>query len=540
MSRAHDPRSDDPARPAPAGGRAADTGRPFEPRAAWLMLAVITMGTTMVSLDGTIVLLAQPALQADLNASLVQVQWVTAAYVLAVGALLIVSGGIGDRIGNRLTFLIGVTGFAVSSGLIAAAHDAGWLIGLRVLQGVSGAVLQPSTMGLLRESFPEDRLDMPIAVRSASIGISTAAGPVIGGLLVEHVSWRAAFLINIPLGLLTVALGAWVWRGRPARRPAPAARRSFDVPGALILGLLLCALFLDVSAIAARGVTDGRSVALTVATTVLAWLFVRRERRAVDPLVPPTLLASPPLWAGFVLVISLAFTMIGTLFVVSYYVQNHLGLHPVEGGVHVLPLTGTLIVAAPLSGIAMRKVGARAVVCAGLAVTAGAVYGLSRIGTQPGSTHLGLLLFALGLGLAPALAGSTKMIVSQVPVPLGGLAGGLHQTGMQIGSGIGIATMGTMLGSRAEDLLRTALRQAGADDADPRFVRQALDEVSVGLHQPLAHMPAGLRGTWEGLSRSIFMDAMSYALLAGVIATCVGLAVTAPSLLTELRDRKAR
>lgn len=540
MSRVNGSKFDDSKSSDRPDGGAPAAPRPFEPRRAWLMLAVVTLGTTMVSLDGTIVLLAQPVLQADLGASLEQVQWVTAAYVLAVGSLLIVSGGIGDRIGNRWTFLIGVTGFAVLSGLIASVHDIRWLIGLRVLQGLSGAVLQPSTMGLLRDSFPDDRLDMPLAVRSASIGISTAAGPVVGGLLVEHVSWRAAFLINIPMGVITLALGAWVWRGRPAQRPAAAARRGFDVPGALVLGTLLFTVFFAVSAVTAHGVAHARSAALIAAAAALAWMFVVRERRAADPLMPPALLRSPSLWAGFLLVISLAFTMIGTLFVISYYVQNQLGLRPVEGGVHVLPLTGTLIVAAPLSGIAMRRVGARAVVCAGLVVTAGAVYGLSRLGTHPGSLELSLLLFALGLGLAPALAGSTKVIVSQVPAPLGGLAGGLHQTGMQIGSGIGIAAMGTMLGSRAEDLLKKSLHRAGADGADPSFVRQALSDVSVGLHRPLAHTPASLRGTWEGLSRTIFMDAMSYALLAGVVAALAGVAVTLPGAVAERRSRRTQ
>ncbi|MFK4099070.1 MFS transporter [Streptomyces sp. NPDC019531] len=520
----------------PDGSKSSD--RAFEPRRAWLMLAVVTLGTTMVSLDGTIVLLAQPALQADLGASLEQVQWVTAAYLLAVGSLLIVSGGIGDRIGNRWTFLIGVTGFAVSSGLIASVHDINWLIGLRVLQGLSGAVLQPSTMGLLREAFPDDRLDMPIAVRSAAIGISTAAGPVVGGLLVEHVSWRAAFLINIPMGMLTIALGSWIWRGRPASRPTTSFRRGFDVPGALILGTLLFTVFLGVSTVTERGVLDPRSAALIAAAAALAWLFLLREQRAADPLLPPALLRTPPLWAGLLLVISLSFTMIGTLFVISYYVQNQLGLRPVEGGLHVLPLTGTLIVVAPLSGIAMRRVGARVVVCAGLAVTADAVYGLSRLGTHPGSLELSLLLFTLGLGLAPALAGSTKIVVSQVPAPLGGLAGGLHQTGMQIGSGIGIAAMGTMLGSRAEDLLRKALHKAGANSTDQRFVRQAIDDVSVGLHRPLAHTPPALRGTWDELSSSIFMDAMSYALLAGVVVALAGVAVTVPGALAERRGRR--
>ncbi|ORT59094.1 MFS transporter [Streptomyces sp. CB03238] len=499
----------------------------FEPRRAWLTLAVAALGAMMVSLDGTIVLLAQPALQDDLGASLEQVQWVTTGYLLAVGSLLVISGGIGDRIGNRWAFLIGVTGFAVTSGLIAGVHDAGWLIGLRVLQGVSGAVLQPATLGLLRETFPDDRLDMPIAIRSAAIAASTAAGPVVGGLLVEHVSWRAVFMINLPLGLLTVVAGALLWRGRPARRVALRGQRGFDFVGAAVLATVLFALFFSVSKITSYGVLDLRSAGLVVVVVALTWVFTRIEKRVRDPLMPPALLRAPALGVGFFLVITLSFTMIGTLFVLSYYVQNQLGLDPVAGGIHVLPLTGTLIVAAALSGFAMRRAGPRVVVGVGLLVTAGATYGLSRLGPHAGSMELSLLLFALGTGLAPALVGTTKIIVSNVPPALGGLAGGLHQTGMQIGSGIGIAVMGTMLGSRAEALVHAGLDRAGNPPVDPDVMTRAIGETSVGLHRPVPGMPAELASAWERMSSAVFMDAMAYALGAAVVVALTGAVVAA-------------
>jgi EmrB/QacA subfamily drug resistance transporter len=500
-------------------------GTDIKPTKSTLLLAVVALGTMMVALDGTIVLIAQPAIQRSLDASLQQAQWVTTAYLLAVGTFLVIAGGFGDRIGNRRAFLIGVTGFTLTSGLIAGVGDIWWLIGLRVVQGLFGAILQPTTLGLLRETFPGERLDMPIAIRSAAIGVSTAAGPVVGGLLVQHVSWRAAFLINVPLGLLTVLLGAIVLRRRPAPGLRPAAEGRFDMAGAALLAAFLFAVFFSVGKITVYGVLNLRSVALVGAVITLAMLFTLREARAHAPLVPLTLFRSSNLVVGIFLVISFSFAMMGTLFITSYYVQNKLGLDPVQSGIHVLPLTATMIVAAPLSGYFMRYCGARTIVSAGLALTAGAVFGLSRLGQTVSPTRLSLLLLVLGLGIAPALVGTTKIIVSNAPPSVGSLAGGLHQTGMQVGSAIGIAVMGTMLSDRADQLLEATLARAADGHVNQGFLTQALTDVAAGRHHPIPHTPPGLVKTWSALSESIFMHAFSYALLAGVVMALTGAVV---------------
>lgn len=495
----------------------------------------MSLGAAMVSMDGTIVLIAQPALQSDLGASLTQVQWVTTGYLLAVGTFLVIAGSIGDRIGYRYTFLGGVVGFAVTSGLMAGVHDIRWLIGLRVVQGLCGAFLQPATMGLLRAVFADDGLDMPIAIRSGAIGMSTAAGPVIGGLLVEHASWRAVFLINLPLGAITVVLALIALRGRPAARDAKPATGRFDLAGALLLAVLMFTLFYGVTVVSAHGILDVRGIALIVAVVVLGWLFARREKRATAPVLPPALFTSRNLAVGMFLVVCLAFAMIGTLFLATYYVQNLLGLDPVRGGILVLPLTITMIVAAPLSGIVLRKVGSRVLVGAGFCLVAVAVFGLSRIGANTGTGYLSLLLFVLGLGLAPTLVTTTKIIVANVPRSDGGLAGGLHQTGMQVGSGIGVGVLGTLLATRSDHLLHAAL--GPVTDATPRpgYLVEAFSDATVGRHHPIPGMPAALAATWDSVSRSVFLSAMSDALVAAVVVAVLG---AAASVLVRHRDRR--
>lgn len=162
-----------------------------------LTLASSVVGAVIVALDGTVLTVAQPTLQRDLGASFAQVQWTSTGYLIAVAGLLVFSGRLGDRYGHQRVFALGMLGFGVTSAGIGLAPGIGWLIGLRVVQGVFGALLQPATLGMLRAAFPPDRLRMPIAVRTSAIGLAAAAGPVLGGALVSGPGWRAMFFVNV-------------------------------------------------------------------------------------------------------------------------------------------------------------------------------------------------------------------------------------------------------------------------------------------------------------------------------------------------------
>src|SRR5258708_19182619 len=185
----------------------------------------------MVAIDGTIVAVANPAIQANLGASLAGIQWVTNGYLLALAITLITIGKIGDRFGHRKVFLAGIVGFALTSAAIGLggdiAHSITLMIWFRVLQGVFGAMLQPTALALLRETFPIEKLNGAIGVWGAVLGASTAAGPIVGGLLVQHINWEACFYVNVPVGAIALALGLLVLRETPS---SPAAR-SFDLPG---------------------------------------------------------------------------------------------------------------------------------------------------------------------------------------------------------------------------------------------------------------------------------------------------------------------
>ncbi|MFD5342646.1 MFS transporter, partial [Streptomyces anulatus] len=173
----------------------------------WLTLFAVAIGVMMVALDGTIVAIANPAIQRDLGASLADVQWITNGYLLALAVALITAGKLGDRFGHRQTFLIGIAGFALASGAIGLSSEISLVILFRVLQGLFGALLMPAALGLLRATFPAEKLNMAIGIWGMVIGASTAGGPIVGGLLVEHVSWQSVFFINVPVGVVALVFG---------------------------------------------------------------------------------------------------------------------------------------------------------------------------------------------------------------------------------------------------------------------------------------------------------------------------------------------
>jgi EmrB/QacA subfamily drug resistance transporter len=230
----------------------------------------------MVALDGTIVAIANPAIAEDLKASFPEVQWITNAYFLALAVTLITAGKLGDRFGHRQTFLIGVVGFAAASGAIGLSNSVAFVVTFRVFQGLFGALLMPAALGLLRATFPAEKLNMAIGIWGMVIGASTAGGPILGGFLVEHVSWQSVFYINVPVGILAVTLGALILLDHRAEN----APRSFDILGiALLSAAMFCLVWALIKA-PEWGWGDGLTWAFLVASVAGFGLSPSGRRRS--------------------------------------------------------------------------------------------------------------------------------------------------------------------------------------------------------------------------------------------------------------------
>ncbi|MGW3032441.1 MFS transporter [Streptomyces sp. NPDC001178] len=402
-----------------------------------LTLACSVVGAVIVALDGTVLTVAQPTLQRDLGASFAQVQWTSTGYLMAVAGLLVFSGRLGDRYGHQRLFALGMLGFGATSAGIGLAPGVGWVIGLRVLQGVFGALLQPATLGMLRAAFPPDRLRMPIAVRTGAIGVAAAAGPVLGGALVAGPGWRAVFFVNVVPALVFGLLGLTLRGARPRQSSV-----RLDVPGAVLLAVTLACLVHALVALPDGGWTTGSALGL-VSAVVAGVAFVRHERRTASPLVPPDIAGSAAVGSALGILVAASAALNGTLFVATFLLQDTLGLDPVHMALLSLPLAALMIVAAPGCAVLLRRAGARRTTMTAMAVLAAGILVLDRAsGTVGFCTGFALV----GAGFGTVMVAATHVVVRQAAVGSAGVAGGLQQTAMNVGPVLGVAAATTLLG----------------------------------------------------------------------------------------------
>jgi EmrB/QacA subfamily drug resistance transporter len=495
-----------------------------------LTLLAAALGVMMVALDGTIVAVANPAIQAHLGASLAGIQWVTNGYLLALAVTLITIGKIGDRFGHKKVFLAGIVGFAATSAAIglsgSIAGSIALIIAFRVLQGVFGAMLQPTALALLRETFPREKLNNAIGIWGAVIGASTAAGPIVGGLLIQHLNWESCFYVNVPVGLIALAVGLLGLRETP---PSPAAR-SFDIPGITLLTAFLFLLVWGLIKAPGYGWASGPALAFFAGSVAALAAFIVRETKAKEPLLPLKLFRSVPLSAGTVLVLTLMFAMFGAMFFMTFFMENVHGLDPVATGVRLLPMTGMLIIGAPLAGQLITKVGPRVPMVAGMLMAAVALFGLSRIGLASSLNDTIVWFALLGLGLSPVMVGATEVIVGNAAVELAGVAGGLQSTAMQVGGTIGTSVLGAVMAGKVDSLLPARWAAAHLPALNPAQLAGVKSLTTVGVAPTQKGIPPQVAATIADVTHSTFVSGMTASFL---VASVVAVGGALVALLTK-------
>lgn len=413
-------------------------------RRPFALLASVS-GAMIVALDGTILLVAQPSLRRDLDASVAQVQWTSTGYLIAVATLLVVAGRLGDRYGHARLLFTGVLGFGAASAGIALAPTIGWVIALRAAQGVFGALLQPATLALLRLTYPPDRLGTPIAVRTSAIAVAAGAGPVLGGILVQHLGWRAVFWVNVPVALVIAALTLAV------RTPVPerAGSHRLDLTGTALLTVALAVLVHTLAGVPGRGWTAGSTLLELAVGLALSAALVLHERRAAHPIVPRAVARSVPVTAAMALLLVISAGLFGALFRATFYLQDTLRLAPLATGLRVLPLTALMVLGAPVAGAALRRYGPRRTAVAGTALVVVGIAQLSSFGPAGPWPSMAVAFAALGAGFATVMVTATGTVVGDAPPGYAGVVGGLKQTAMNIGPSLGIAVAAGATGATA-------------------------------------------------------------------------------------------
>jgi EmrB/QacA subfamily drug resistance transporter len=449
---------------------------PFDPRKRLVLVACV-LGSAVVFLDTTVVNVALPALGADLDAGLATQQWVVEAYLLTLGSLLLVGGSLGDLLGRRRVYTAGLVAFGVTSVACAVAPSAGPLVAARALQGVAGALLVPSSLAIISSVFSEDERGRAIGLWTAWTGVSILLGPPVGGLLVDEISWRMVFAMNVPLVAVTMWLVA---RAVPVVPPVGNAR-SIDV-----LGATLCTLGLGGPVFAlieqpTRGFGDPLVAVPLVLGLVALGLFVAHERRATHPMMPLSLFGSHNFAAANLATLCFYAGLLAMTFFVALFLQQVAGYSAFQSGLALMPTSIVMFFLSPRFGALGDRVGTRALMAAGPAIASLGLglmlWGLERDLVYVTDLLPGVLVF--GLGLSMTVAPLTTTALAAVAPERAGVASGVNNAVARIAGLVSIAVVGAVVsagfGARLEQRLATVPLSAPA--------RAALVEAS---ERPLA------------------------------------------------------
>ena len=421
---------------------------PPAPSRRWLTLIVVGLAQLMVVLDSTVVNIALPAAQADLGFADADRQWVITAYSLAFGSLLLLGGRIGDLIGRKRTFIIGLIGFAIASALGGAADSFGLLVAARALQGAFGALLAPTALAVLTTTFtiPKERA-RAFGVFGAIAGAGGAVGLLLGGYLTEQFDWRWSLYINVVIAVIAV-VGALVFVTQTARI---GARPKLDVPGTLLVSAALFSVVYGFS----RAESDGWDApivwGLLLAAAVLLTAFVLWQRRAAHPLLPLSIVLDRNRGAAYSAVLIAGAGMFGIFLFVTYYVQTSLGFSPMQTGLAFLPMIGALVLAAQIgTNVLVPRLGPKIMVPIGMTIMTIAMVLFTSIGTD--STYAGDLLaplIILGFGMGSTMPAAMQTATLGVDRQYAGVASAMVNTSQQVGGSIGVALLNTLAATAA-------------------------------------------------------------------------------------------
>ncbi|HYB89309.1 MAG TPA: MFS transporter [Streptosporangiaceae bacterium] len=460
------------------------TIRLAEPRGRWVLAAAV-LGSSLAFLDSTVVNVALPTIGKELHTSLAGLQWIVTAYTLTLAALILLGGSLGDRLGRRRVFLIGVVWFALASLLCGLSPDIGVLIAARALQGIGGALLTPGSLAIIQATFLPDDRPRAIGAWSGLGGVGAAVGPFLGGWIVGSIGWRWIFLLNLPLAAAVVAVTA---RHVPETRD-PTASGRFDVAGAVLAALSLAGITDALIEAPAHGAA--RAAVAGAAGVVAGAAFLVLERRRgrpgsrTAPMLPLEVFASRQFTAVNVVTFLVYGALGGTLFLLVLELQVVVGFSPVQAGVSLLPSTLLLLALSSRAGALAQRFGPRWMMTAGTLVTAAGLLLATRIG--PGTSYLTDVLPAVvlfGLGLSATVAPLTATVLASADVRHAGVASGVNNAvaraaGLFAVAGLPLAVGLTTAGFREPVALEHGFRAAMAVCAGLLVVAAVLSALTI-------------------------------------------------------------
>jgi EmrB/QacA subfamily drug resistance transporter len=437
--------------PAATATATAADNPPGSATSKWLVLVIACMAQFMVVLDATVVNIALPSVQRGLHFSPANLQWIVNGYTLVFGGFLLLGGRAADLIGRKRLFLAGVALFSVASLINGFAQTSGMLIGGRALQGLGGALVSPAALAIITTTFSDaGERTKALGVWSAIAASGAAVGLLMGGVLTDIASWRWVFFVNVPIGIITVAMALrYVAESR-----IEVENRSFDLAGAVsVTGGLVLLVYAIVKA-QAYGWGSGKTIGLLAGAVALLTIFMTIEARSKAPLMRLSIFRIRALAVADIVLLLVASGMFGMFFFASLYVQEILGYSPLRAGLAFLPVTAGIIIGAGVAQQLIKRVGVRNVSTAGIALASAGMLVLTQLpvhGSYVSDLLVGLLPMSLGMGLT--FVPITLMGTSGVTGEDAGLASGLFNTAQQVGGSLGLAILSTLAASQTASVL---------------------------------------------------------------------------------------
>ena len=407
----------------------------------WWTLAAVSLGLFMIMLDNTVVNVALPSIQHDLGLSLSELEWVVAGYALTFAAFMLTGGKLADLLGRRLMFVVGLAVFTAASLACGFASGPEMLIGARVVQGIGAALMNPATLSIITATFPPRQRGTAIGIWAGVSALALAIGPLVGGLLSEHVDWSWIFFVNVPVGVLAI-VAAYLFIDES--KDTSHGQRP-DVPGLATSAIGLFALTYALIEANSHGWGSTRIVGGFAIAAVSLVLFVVLELTQRRPMLDLRLFRNPTFSGANVAMLLVALAMFGVFFYVSLYVQQILGYSPVQAGASFLPATLLIAFLAPFVGRQSDRIGSRWLTGAGMLLLAVSLFIFSRLDT--GSTYWAILpgLVVMGVGMAMTMTPTTAAAMSSVPRDQAGVGSAVLNSMRQVGGSLGIAITGAIV-----------------------------------------------------------------------------------------------
>jgi EmrB/QacA subfamily drug resistance transporter len=418
----------------------------------------------MIMLDNTVVNVALPSIQRDIDADISELEWIVTGYALTFASLMLVGGKVADAYGRRLIFVVGIVVFTFASLMCGLASSSDMLIGARVLQGAGAALMNPATLSIIAATFPPRERGTAIGIWAGTSALALAIGPLVGGLITEHLDWSWIFFVNVPIGGLGIAASfAFIDESRDETHV------SLDLPGLATSAVGLFALTYGLIEANTYGWTSARIVGVFVVAVVGLASFVVIERRRRNPMLPLDLFRSGTYTGANLVTLLVALAMFGVFFFVSLYMQNILGYSAVQAGAAFLPMTILIILVAPLAGRTSDRLGSRGLMTAGMTLLAVQLVLFSRLGIDASFWNLLPALLIGGVGMSLTMTPSAAAATRSVPVDKAGVGSAVLNSARQVGGTMGVALMGAIVAAEAGgertpeafmDGFQTALRVA--------------------------------------------------------------------------------